>query len=118
MAKTLTSWKPGQSGNVRGRPLESWAEALRIVSEKVDKNSGKKYKELVSEILWKRAIRGNLSAIKVLMDRMEGTPKQTAEVISKSLPIPILGGLTGIAPDRQEEYRSRLDSLMEEFDSD
>lgn len=72
------TWKPGQSGNPKGRPPKgwSWAELLEEVGEQVEEKSGKKFKELVSKRLWVECVNGNISAIKELMNRMDGMPIQ------------------------------------------
>jgi len=76
-----TAWKPGQSGNPKGRPPAgwSWAELLREAGEEIDKKSGKPFKELVSKKLWKKCMEGDVRAIKELMNRMDGMPLQKVE---------------------------------------
>ena len=68
--------------NRKGRPPKGWAwsEILEDVGEQVEEKSGKKFKELVSEKLWKECINGNILAIKELFNRMEGMPKQQTEI--------------------------------------
>lgn len=97
------NWKQGQSGNPNGRPRESWAETLRFVGEITDTKTGKSYKELVARKLWEQAIKGDLSAIKAIMDRTDGRPSQSVDVTPKRLPIPILGGIED--PIIAEKYR-------------
>ena len=84
------SWKKGQSGNLKGRPQESWAKTLQATSESYDKKCKKTYKQLVSEKLWKLAISGDISAMKILMERMEGRPTQVAEIIENRNTAPII----------------------------
>lgn len=82
--------------NRSGRPLkgEAWTEVIREISNRVEENSGKHYKELVAQALVDRAISGDVSAIREFGDRLEGRSKQMVEQsISAKLPIPILGGL-------------------------
>lgn len=66
--------------NKEGRPRESWAQSLREVGETVHVKSGKKYKELVSASIWNKALMGDLSAMKLLMERTDGMPKQSIEM--------------------------------------
>lgn len=75
-------FKPGQSGNPGGRPKKSWTWSglLDEVGEEIEPKSGKKFKELVSKRLWISCVNGNIPAIKELMNRMEGMPKQQTEL--------------------------------------
>lgn len=66
--------------NKEGRPHESWAKSLREVGETVHEKTGKKYKELVSASIWQKALMGDLSAMKLLMERTDGMPKQSVEL--------------------------------------
>ena len=78
---TPASWKPGQSGNPNGRPPAgwSWAEMLREMGDKTKYGTGKTYKEIMGKKLWEECIRGNVHAMKALMNRMDGLPKQAHE---------------------------------------
>lgn len=85
-------WKPGQSGNPRGRPrkgnavaellrdaLEKIPEAERVLAEK----SGRKARilaEIIRERLELEIIKGNLKAIELYMNRVEGKPRATLTV--------------------------------------
>ncbi len=72
----------GVSGNPGGRPKKewTWAKLLEKVGDSRDKKTGKKFKKLVSQTLWKECVRGNIPAIKELFNRMEGMPKQQTEI--------------------------------------
>lgn len=88
------SWfKPGQTGNPNGRPKKDWtwkdllqeaAEEMMEVKKK-DKNGNtvvtgrRALKELVARKLLTAAAGGNIQAANVLMNRMEGMPKQQIE---------------------------------------
>lgn len=82
MAKSSTSFKPGKSGNPKGRPPSgsAWSDILREIGEEVEKKSGQTYKELVGKRLWVECVNGNISAIKELFNRMDGMPKQQTEL--------------------------------------
>lgn len=77
-----TAWKPGESGNPGGRPKKgnTWADILEEVGEQIEKKSGKTFKSLVSKRLWVECVNGNVTAIKELMNRMDGMPKQNVGV--------------------------------------
>jgi len=77
--KSSTTWKPGQSGNPNGRPKrgESLSEILRMLGEERDVRikgvPGEiTKKEAVGRRLYDLALRGNVAALKYLMDRLEG----------------------------------------------
>jgi hypothetical protein len=61
-------WKPGQSGNPRGRPSEKpFKEALaRLRAER------KRIDDEIVEVLASRALNGDMSAIKEWADRGDG----------------------------------------------
>lgn len=79
---TKASWKPGQSGNPKGRPPagESWAEILRQVGEETYPRTGKPFKEAVSRKIWNMAAAGDIQSIKEIMNRMDGMPQQNLGV--------------------------------------
>jgi len=78
-------WRPGCSGNPRGRPRrgESLAELLRsVLAEKVEIEGGRRVTRarLVAETLVAKAIEGNVPAIRVVFERIEGkAPKCVRE---------------------------------------
>lgn len=73
-----------QNINKKGRPPRgwSWAEILEEVAEQVEPKSGKKFKELVSKRIWVKAVNGDMSAMKEIMNRMDGFPKSSTDVTS------------------------------------
>lgn len=70
------AWKKGQSGNPNGRPRtgRAFAEALRTVGEE-DGNL-----EEVARKVWELAKEGNLRAIGLLAERLDGKPPKGEEV--------------------------------------
>lgn len=64
------AWKKGQSGNPNGRPRtgRAFAEALRTVGEEGDNL------EAVARMVWRLARAGDLRAIGLLAERMDGKP--------------------------------------------
>ena len=67
-----TAWKPGQSGNPKGRPPkgDTMTEALK---EKVDK-------EAVAEKLYAMAMEGDIAALKYIYDRVDGKPRESVDL--------------------------------------
>jgi len=62
----LTPWKPGQSGNPSGRPAQ---KPLSALLRKAGEDGA--YKEIVDALLT-RAREGDVKAITVILDRIEG----------------------------------------------
>ena len=75
----------GQSGNPKGRPPtgKTWGDVLKRIGEEPikpnDPNAMEK-KEAVARKLWQEAAKGEAWAVNALMDRMDGKPRQVAEV--------------------------------------
>lgn len=69
------AWKKGQSGNPKGRPPvgRAFAEALRAVGEE-DGNL-----EAVARMVWERARGGDMRAVGMLADRLDGKPYKGEE---------------------------------------
>lgn len=83
-----TRWKPGQSGNPKGRPKnvkyvsELLQEELHQVPETIDgKKNTKTWAELICERMLTAAVEGGQPAIiKELLDRIEGKVKDTHQI--------------------------------------
>ncbi|MEK7581120.1 MAG: DUF5681 domain-containing protein [Patescibacteria group bacterium] len=85
MAISSTSFRKGQSGNLKGAPKRDWSW-LGTLQEAVEKkvNSGESIKELVAKSLVNQALKGNVSAMKEIMNRMDGMPKQSTDLTSQA----------------------------------
>jgi len=94
MSNPATQFKPGESGNLKGRPKRdwTWSGELQKAVEKAEK-SGKTLKEIVANSLIQQAKKGNIQAQKELMNRMDGMPNQSTDITSggQPLPTPIYG---------------------------
>jgi len=68
-----TRWKPGQSGNPKGRPPKNLS-ITSLVKEKLEQEGpeGKTNAELIADAIIELAVSGDLSAIKELLDRTDG----------------------------------------------
>ena len=80
MAENQTSFKPGKSGNPNGRPKKgnSWKDVLSEAMEKEHTIGGEKktLKQIIGDVLSKKATKGDLKAIEMIMDRLDGKPTQ------------------------------------------
>lgn len=84
------TFEPGKSGNPRGRPKRgtAMADALRTVLNK--SQDGKQNKRAVAEKLVEMARSGNVEAMKLVFDRIDGKPVQTNVLEgNQDEPIPI-----------------------------
>ena len=73
---------PGSVANPAGRPKKGQAltDLLRLAAEHpID---GKSKAERLTDILWAKALDGDMAAIKYLYDRIDGQPIATQEQIS------------------------------------
>lgn len=78
-----TRWKPGQSGNPRGRPKSvTLSEALRLELAKANpEGDGEEtFAETIASVLVKSAATGNILAAKEIADRTEGKPKASVDM--------------------------------------
>lgn len=74
------TWKPGQSGNPRGRLSEkAFADAVRIVVNENDKTGVRKLRRL-AERLVDEALDGQGWAMCQIADRLDGKPAQESTV--------------------------------------
>lgn len=78
-------WKKGQSGNLKGRPNKP-----PLINPEIEKAlremdpSGRMVLEAIAERLVQMARDGDLSAIKVLLERVDGPPSQRVEVTGET----------------------------------
>lgn len=83
--KNKTSWKPGETGNPNGRPKKGTpiTDFMRELF-----HAKPELKAQLVETLMVMALKGDIAAIREIMDRMEGKPTQTNEVqIEEMIPI-------------------------------
>ena len=101
-------FRPGVSGNPSGRPRKLVTEALNeLLSEKVprDKQSRTKARKL-ADVLFARAMRGDVRAAVEIIDRTEGKATQGHEFSGPQ------GGSIPIEYKSPEENESALASLL------
>jgi len=92
MAQADTQFKPGQSGNPKGRPKGAFSLKSRVVNYLED---NPKDMEAVVESLAKDPKYRSL-----LFTMVDGRPSQQVEIGHRELPIPILGKLTKVEGDK------------------
>lgn len=96
-------WKPGQSGNLKGRPPKDIC-ITSLVKEFLVKEAqgGKTHAQLVAEAIVKLAedyhFKGNVAAIRELLDRIEGKVPDTHKIES-DIPINIVYKQVGDAKE-------------------
>lgn len=81
----------GTSGNPRGRPKKGQA-LTDILNYKLDQRdgSGKMRREAVAEKLIDLAEGGDITAIRYIMDRVDGRPKETIELENAAIETKLL----------------------------
>ena len=84
---TGKGFKPGISGNPNGRPKKEncVSDLLRNKGDEIQAD-GKTKLQAVIETLYQRANEGELKAIDMIFDRLEGKPAQKLEVEETLLP--------------------------------
>ena len=114
-------WKPGQSGNPKGRPPKNktLTDALERALKKKDVKRGYddiSRKDAIAEILTQEALKGNLKAIDMILDRIEGRPGQSinldADVTNREAPTILLEEYDQDS-DEQEPFEDPLQNKLE-----
>ena len=81
--------KGTDSPNPSGRPKGSITKIMREFMYEIDDTGFSRVQHLCF-ILWDAALKGDLQAIKLIMDRVDGTTRQTIETTQVSEPIKVL----------------------------
>ena len=86
-SENLTPWKKGQSGNPNGRPKKDRCISDILREHGFDMQEDKRTNlKLIVDKLYEKAIGGDLKAIDMIFDRLEGKPAQKVEVEETLLP--------------------------------
>lgn len=73
----LNQWVKGQSGNPKGHIKREWTwDSLLVNAVEESAKDGNPIKYHIARSLIAECLKGNIQAIKILMDRMDGLPKQ------------------------------------------
>jgi len=94
-------FKPGHSGNLKGAPKRKWTWSGVLASAVEEKlKDGLPVKIHVAKSLVAEAMKGNVIAIKELMNRMDGMPPQQTDLTSggEKMNMPVM-----YLPKRQNE---------------
>ena len=94
-------WKKGQSGNPGGRPKKELSVSAilkvklsEIYTDKTSKKTQTKAQWIADKLIF-LALKGDMPAIREILNRVDGAPKQTAEVFGKDggvLQVQVLAG--------------------------
>lgn len=111
--KHLRPWKPGQSGNPKGKPKRSLTTLLREAGEKGEVlgerlPEGMTVAEAFAQAAWGHAIKGNPSFASQILDRLEGKVPQP-EPITKT-PAQVTADAVRSARDRAAARRERVNA--------
>jgi hypothetical protein len=89
MPKGVKGFQKGQSGNPLGRPKkgETFSEALERESEEMVNNGSISKRDALAKVLYNEAAKGNLKAIEMIMDRIDGKPRQSIDQTNKNLSV-------------------------------
>jgi len=100
-----TAFKPGVSGNPKGRPKKDLAisDILRNIANEVGED-GKEKKQAMLEKVINKALEGDKWAIEFYADRTEGKPKQSIEQIN----VDVDAGNWDKDKETSEEYINRV----------
>jgi hypothetical protein len=104
--QNLKPWKPGQSGNPGGRPKR------RLIDEALEELLLSNDSELalaIAKKLLARAKTGEIKAIQLVAERVQGRPKRHLELSGPD------GGPLDIRNMTDEELERRIAELMEEL---
>ena len=79
----LKPFKPGQCGNPNGRPKKEFSltEGMREFLSEHDPDKKKLRKDILVEQTYKQAIKGDIAAIKMIFNYLEGMPQGSAPII-------------------------------------
>ena len=87
-------WEKGKSGNPKGRPKKEYCltDILKEQGNIEDVETPQcmiSRKQAIAKKLWALAMSGDISALKYLYDRIDGTPKQTIATAITQIDNPI-----------------------------
>jgi hypothetical protein len=105
-----TRFQKGESGNPDGRPRGASLEAAirRLAEMSLPRNANRSHVEAVAQKLWSKALRGDIRAIRIVLERIDGKVTQPVDV---TMPGP---ALATIAKSLDAVYGKRSDQGGEE----
>lgn len=105
----LTPWKPGQSGNPRGRPKKRLID--EALEELLASNDSEAARDVAAALL-KRARKGDLRAIQLIAERTQGKPTRAVEISGLD------GGALEIDHMTDEQLDQRINELLAKLNSE
>lgn len=81
MARSGGTYRPGTSGNPKGRPKGSYSVDKLIFANLLERNRDKRLKHL-GDVLYSMAEKGDIKAITLLLERAYGKARQQVEVVA------------------------------------
>jgi|GEM_PF-2527566 len=105
-----TRFQKGESGNPDGRPRGASLQAAirRLAEMSLPRNASRSYVEAVAEKLWKKALTGDIRAIRIVLERIDGKVSQPVDLTMPGQ------ALTTIAKSLDAVYGKRADHSEEE----
>src|SRR5687768_4947393 len=97
-------FKPGQSGNPKGRPRSiTLSEAYRKLLAQVDESDpgGRTRAEVLAEQMYLKAKTGDVQALREMADRVEGKPRQTV----------------ALSVERREQLEQAVEGIMRDAEA-
>jgi hypothetical protein len=79
-SQNLKPWKPGQSGNPGGRPKRDAITSALLLQLEQPNTDTETIADSIAAVLVKRALSGDVRAIREIADRTEGRPRQQIKV--------------------------------------
>jgi hypothetical protein len=98
----LRPWKPGESGNPSGRPAGAFVLSRALLRNLTDEKADEIARGLID-----KAVRGEMSAIQVLLERLEGKAVQRTESMSVSVNV-LQDALSELSKEELMELRERM----------
>ena len=94
-----TQFKPGESGNPSGRPKAILSDWLRREMEALDPETQQEVAQKVARVLIQKALAGDVRAIQVLAERLEGKPPQLDPTPAANADMKVIVEYIGSRPD-------------------
>jgi hypothetical protein len=107
--ENLKPWKPGQSGNLRGRPKK------RLLDDALEDLLASNDAEVARDVaaaLVKRARKGDVRAIQLIAERTQGKPMRAVEISGPD------GGALEIDHMTDEQLDQRINELLAELNNE
>lgn len=103
------AFKPGESGNLAGRPRKLMTEAYRRALERKIANDpqGRSYADAIAEKMISLGLKGDVRAVAEVSTRADGLPQQSVSLSGDGTGIPI-----EIASMTPEQKRQRVAELI------